>query len=84
MKILTNGLNNLKRNKMKPSDVKSRQLDIKVSPNEIERFGGVDNIKKLLRAVIRDVSVETNVKMEYVKRYEIQKENQKWYNLKNK
>jgi hypothetical protein len=69
---------------MKPSDVKSRQLDIKVSPNEIERFGGVDNIKKLLRAVIRDVSVETNVKMEYVKRYEIQKENQKWYNLKNK
>jgi len=69
---------------MKPSDVKSRQLDIKVSPNEIERFGGVDNIKKLLRAVIRDVSVETNVKMEYVKRYEVQKENQKWYNLKNK
>jgi hypothetical protein len=69
---------------MKPSDVKSRQLDIKVSPNEIERFGGIDNIKKLLRAVIRDVSVETNVKMEYVKRYEIQKENQKWYNLKNK
>jgi hypothetical protein len=69
---------------MKPSDVKSRQLDIKVSPNEIERFGGVDNIKKLLRAIIRDVSIETNVKMEYVKRYEIQKENQKWYNLKNK
>ena len=62
---------------MKPSDVKSKQLDIKVSPNEIERFGGVDNIKKLLRAVIRDVSVETNVKMEYIKRYEIQKENQK-------
>ena len=69
---------------MKPSDVKSRQLDIKVSPNEIERFGGVDNIKKLLRAVIRDVSTPVNVKMEYVKRYEIQKENQKWYNLKNK
>jgi hypothetical protein len=69
---------------MKPSDVKSRQLDIKVSPNEIERFGGVDNIKKLLRAIIRDVSIETNVKMEYVKRYEIQKENQRWYNLKNK
>ena len=69
---------------MKPSDVKSRQLDIKVSLNEIERFGGVDNIKKLLRAVIRDVSTPVNIKMEYVKRYEIQKENQKWYNLKNK
>lgn len=67
---------------MKPSDKKSKQLDIKVSPNEIERFGGLDNIKKLLRAIVRDVSIETNVKKEYVKRYEIQKENQRLYNLK--
>ena len=69
---------------MKPSDVKSKQLDIKVSPNEIERFGGIDNIKKLLRAVVRDVSIETKVKMEYVKRYEIQKINQRNYDAKRK
>lgn len=69
---------------MKPSDVKSKQLDIKVSLNEIERFGGIDNIKKLLRAVVRDVSVETNIKMEYVKRYELQKINQRNYNAKRK
>jgi len=60
---------------MKPSEKKSKQLDIKVSPNEIEMFGGLDNIKKLLRAVVRDVSVPVNVKMEYVKRYEKQKAN---------
>jgi hypothetical protein len=67
---------------MKPSDVKSKQLDIKVSPNQIEMFGGLTNIKKLLRAVIRDVSVPVSEKMQYVKRYEIQKENQRIYNLK--
>lgn len=69
---------------MKPSDVKSKQLDIKVSPNEIERFGGLQNIKNLLRAVIRDVSVEPNVKMEFVKRYEKQKANQINYDTKRK
>ena len=69
---------------MKPSDVKSKQLDIKVSLNEIERFGGIDNIKKLLRAVVRDVSVQTNIKMEYVKRYETQKINQRNYDAKRK
>ncbi len=69
---------------MKPSEKKSKQLDIKVSPNEIEMFGGLDNIKNLLRAIVRDISVPVNVKMEYVKRYEEQKINQKWDNLKNK
>jgi len=69
---------------MKPSEVKSKQLDIKVSPNEIERFGGLQNIKNLLRAVIRDVSVEPNVKMEFVKRYEKQKLNQINYDTKIK
>lgn len=69
---------------MKPSEVKSKQLDIKVSLNEIERFGGLQNIKNLLRAVIRDVSVEPNVKMEFVKRYEKQKINQKNYDTKRK